>query len=412
MFPIEMTFTRTVMLIAVVYCISGPLIFCLVLEDWTLRDCIYFSVVTFTTVGYGDVTPLSSGGKLLTCFYTQFGHVTLTVYLAAYGHKFYSEKMDKLRKSEREGTLRNRDLLASSGEIPGDDTGVSNTARLDPIANPIKGIFTKRYASVSAFIINAQRSLSRKLTERLSGNNSISERILKSAISIVVFFLPSVAFIIMGSVVVGYLEGWSWSDSIYWCTMTGTTVGYGDFSPSKRSTIWFSIFFIPFCVALMGGAIGKTADMYVTKEIKKNMTKLINREITLQDIDEMDQDGDDNVDLMEFVEFFLVRMNKVDKALLQQLHDQFSALDADGSGTLTKEDIDLLDQRKLKEMLDNSAHSPGLRRSEHSYESREKPPDENVHDSFPLPVPEPHLSTPQSPPMIIAKHLISGDIEN
>jgi hypothetical protein len=151
--------------------------------------------------------------------------VTLTVYLAAYGHKFYSEKMDKLRKSEREGTLRNRDLLASSGEIPGDDAGVSNTARLDPIANPIKGIFTKRYASVSAFIINAQRSLSRKLTERLSGNNSISERILKSAISIVVFFLPSVAFIIMGSVVVGYLEGWSWSDSIYWCTMTGTTVG-------------------------------------------------------------------------------------------------------------------------------------------------------------------------------------------
>ena len=171
------------------------------------------------------MTPLSSGGKLLTCFYTQFGHVTLTVYLAAYGHKFYSEKMEELRKAERAGTLRNENLHASSGEISVDDTGISHTARHDPVSNPIRGIFTKRYASVSTFFVNAQRALSRNLTKRLSGENSISQQILKSAIAIVVFFLPSVAFIIMGSVVVGVLEGWPWSDAIYWCTMTGTTVG-------------------------------------------------------------------------------------------------------------------------------------------------------------------------------------------
>ena len=32
----------------------------------TFLDAIYFSVVTMTTVGFGDVTPLSEGGRLLT----------------------------------------------------------------------------------------------------------------------------------------------------------------------------------------------------------------------------------------------------------------------------------------------------------------------------------------------------------
>ena len=35
-------------------------------EDWTFIDCCYFTVICITTVGYGDVTPSSAGGKVYT----------------------------------------------------------------------------------------------------------------------------------------------------------------------------------------------------------------------------------------------------------------------------------------------------------------------------------------------------------
>jgi len=43
--------------------------------------------------------------------------------------------------------------------------------------------------------------------------------------SIFMFFFPLVAMVIIGSVIVGHIERWSWVDSFYWCVMTGTSVG-------------------------------------------------------------------------------------------------------------------------------------------------------------------------------------------
>ena len=44
-----------------------------VIEDWKLNDAYYWSVVTITTVGYGDVVPTSKGGKVFAIFYILIG---------------------------------------------------------------------------------------------------------------------------------------------------------------------------------------------------------------------------------------------------------------------------------------------------------------------------------------------------
>ena len=45
--------------------------------QWTFFDAIYFSIVTITTVGFGDITPVSFYGKLVTLFIIVLGIITL-----------------------------------------------------------------------------------------------------------------------------------------------------------------------------------------------------------------------------------------------------------------------------------------------------------------------------------------------
>ena len=43
------------------------------LEDWSWLDSLYFSVITLTTIGYGDFSPKTTLGKLFTMGYIIIG---------------------------------------------------------------------------------------------------------------------------------------------------------------------------------------------------------------------------------------------------------------------------------------------------------------------------------------------------
>lgn len=48
----------------------------------SLRDVLYFSVVTMTTLGYGDITPLSSGARSLASGEAVFGQLFVAIFIA------------------------------------------------------------------------------------------------------------------------------------------------------------------------------------------------------------------------------------------------------------------------------------------------------------------------------------------
>jgi len=51
------------------------------LEDWGWVDSFYFSVITLTTVGYGDLSPSTPASKLFTVVYVVTGISLVGAYL-------------------------------------------------------------------------------------------------------------------------------------------------------------------------------------------------------------------------------------------------------------------------------------------------------------------------------------------
>lgn len=57
------------------------------LEEWSWVDALYFSVITLTTIGFGDFAPLTDAGKIFTIIYIFIGiGVILSFINTVYDH--------------------------------------------------------------------------------------------------------------------------------------------------------------------------------------------------------------------------------------------------------------------------------------------------------------------------------------
>lgn len=67
------------------------------LEGWTYFDSFYFSVITLTTIGYGDFAPSTVLGKIFTILYVFLGIGVIFGFI-----NYVSDKeIRKLRKDRR-----------------------------------------------------------------------------------------------------------------------------------------------------------------------------------------------------------------------------------------------------------------------------------------------------------------------
>ena len=67
-----------------------------VLEEWPWLDSFYFAATTLTTVGYGDMTPVTEAGKLFTIGYLFVG-IAIALYALTLVGGYYVEKQYEQR---------------------------------------------------------------------------------------------------------------------------------------------------------------------------------------------------------------------------------------------------------------------------------------------------------------------------
>ena len=78
----------------------------MVLEGWSLLDAAYMTVITFTTVGYEEVHPLSTTGRVFTMFLMVAGVGVMLYILTSAVHLIVSQEL--LRSLVRRRRMRRR----------------------------------------------------------------------------------------------------------------------------------------------------------------------------------------------------------------------------------------------------------------------------------------------------------------
>lgn len=96
---------RTQLIVAVsglqILLIGGTVLFH-ILEDWTWIQSFYFTVVTLTTVGYGDLAPSNDTTRLFVSFFILIG-VTYTVgALGIISAGYLNRRSSKLEQKSKE----------------------------------------------------------------------------------------------------------------------------------------------------------------------------------------------------------------------------------------------------------------------------------------------------------------------
>ena len=189
---------------------------------------------------------------------------------------------------------------------------------------PLRGLYIRLFA----------------IREQIDGSKSILRRLWDVFAETYYIFVPFVSL----AMYIGKSEAWSPIQSIYYAMITATTVGYGDCSPSSPKMRLVSLAFIPLAVISLGEILSRVAGYFIRRETTKVQHDFMNRKMTMKDLEEMDTNGDGEVDLFEFISFMLSKMQMVDVELMNELKDLFESLDETRSNSIQKEDLLLIAQ--------------------------------------------------------------------
>lgn len=300
------------------YLLLGICAYSILMEHWSFVDAVYFSICTFTTVGYGDEVPHTHVSKIFTCLFSLGGIAFLGAALASIGAGLVEAEVNVVSSAKQAGRRRIMALYDAMPRILKNKSRVAMNVTTTAVV-PFNATSTKTGDAVPP---SAQ-----------------AKTLMATVRSVVWKLIPSLILLLIGGIAIGRLEGWNYLDSMYYAIITAGTVGLGDFSPQKQTTRLWAIFFIPFAVAAGGEILGTVASAFLERRRIQVYNDLVGKDLTMDHLKEMDLNGDGQVSRFEYLEFMLVEMKLVEPSVLADLNEQFDRLDLTMTDSLTKDDL-------------------------------------------------------------------------
>lgn len=167
--------------------------------SWTMTTAIFYTTTLLTTIGYGNLVPVTFKGRMFCIFYALLGVPLILITVADIG-KFLSENIvwlyglySKMRKLPKR-----KSSTSENGEGDGESKQENKEAIMD-----------------------------------------LGVTIPTSLIAIILL-----GYMAMGAVLLGLWENWDFFQGFYFSFITMTTVGFGDIVPVKQQFFIFDLFYI------------------------------------------------------------------------------------------------------------------------------------------------------------------------
>ncbi|XP_028219311.1 two-pore potassium channel 5-like isoform X2 [Glycine soja] len=200
------------------------------IETHPVVDALYFCIVTMCTIGYGDIAPLTPFTKIFACAFVLVGFGFIDILLSGLVN-FVLDLQENM-------ILTGLQMGASERE----------------------GFSARNY------IVDVAKG---RMRIRLK---------VGLALGVVVMCIG------IGSLVLYFVEGLDWVDSIYLSVMSVTTVGYGDRAFKTLPGRLFAAIWLLFSTLMVARAFLYLAEARIDRRHRRMAKKVLHREITVQDL--------------------------------------------------------------------------------------------------------------------------------
>jgi hypothetical protein len=274
------------------------------LEGWSFTDTVWFITQTFTTVGYGNITPTSEAARTFTMFFIIAGMV-----------------------------------LAFAA--------INDSARL------------------FVFWFRSKYNVKKLKLKKIKKNKF--QLIVRSVFNILMWAAILFFVALFGATVFALNEDWAFYDAMYFTIYTMTSVGYGDIVPKKSSSIWFNNFFLLLTIPLTIVALEKITSFrrhYQRADLWEILEEIELSKPLLEAINKKEM----RVSKAEYILHMLQLEGKLDYVRdLLRWDEKFKEFDLTKDGYLTMQDVEEFQANLLRDRIQSisvastSAHGlPGI----------------------------------------------------
>lgn len=270
------------------------------LEGWNFYDCAYFCIVTTTTVGYGDITPQSKLSKLFVIYYVIVS-IALISTMLAYLVGIVIDQQEEVLLS---AVIRERE-----------------EERQEHVDGEVRVNMSDPYSATQRI---------ERATQRM-GKSDWYDLIIAVISLFVVLLLGFLVFFIM--------EDLSFVDALYATVISATTVGFGDYQPTKNSTKILMTIWLCFSTIGVGKVIADFTDASVRAKQRDVSRRLLTAQVDIRALKLFDTDNDGHVDKAEFLTQMLVASGKVEQEEIDTIMLRFDELDRGSTGVISVSDV-------------------------------------------------------------------------